>query len=103
MKMWRWIAAVVPALVVAVALTADGLAQQKNTLSKGTRDTGTTSDPRGSVTTANRSGVPITFLGADGEGGGSMNLSDNTGEGDEIIAESRRQRRQSSHLRPERA
>ena len=78
--MKRWISALIPALVVSVALTANGLAQEKNTLSKGARDTGTTSDPRGSVTTANRTGVPITFLGADGEGDGSLTLGDNTGE-----------------------
>ena len=78
--MKRWISALIPALVVSVAVAANGLAQEKNTLSKGTRDTGTTSDPRGSVTTANRSGVPITFLGADGEGDGSLNLGDNAGE-----------------------
>lgn len=72
--------ALIPTLVVSVALTANGLAQEKNTLSKGARDTGTTSDPRGSVTTANRTGVPVTFLGADGEGDGSLNVSDNTGE-----------------------
>ncbi len=84
--MTRWISILIPALAVSLTLAAaNGVAQDKSLSLKGTRDTGASldpraSDPRGSVTTANQTGVPITFLGADGEGDGSLNISDNTGE-----------------------
>ena len=80
--MKRWIGTLISALVISVALaTANGLAQEKNSLSKGTRDIGgATNDMSGSVSTANQSGAPITFLGADGGGNGALNISDSTGE-----------------------
>ena len=80
--MTRWIALVVPALMVSVvAVTGHGLAQEKDSISKGTRESSaSTSDARGSLTTINRSGVPVTVLGADDEGDGALNISDSTGE-----------------------
>ena len=79
--MKTWIGTLIPAVVASVVVVAAvGVAQDKTSVLKGTRDTSSASDPRASVGTANQAGIPITFLGADGEGSGALVLNDSTGQ-----------------------
>ena len=78
--MKTWIGALIPTLVVsAILMAADGRAAEKTSV-KGQGAAAEASGPRTSVTTASQTGVPITFLGADGQGNGGLVLNDNSGE-----------------------
>ncbi len=78
--MKTWVTALIPTLVAsAILMTADGRSAEKSLDLKGTPEAEVPSGPRGDITTANQTGVRITFLGADGEGDGGLVLSDNTG------------------------